>query len=130
MTASRKEQSFKLIIIGDAGVGKSSIVKNYVTQNFTKEYNVTIGVEFASKDILLDDGFTTKLQIWDAAGQECFRSIVRSFYRNASAFIVVYNICSVESFKNLEFWIEDSRSNQSGDGIFVLLGNQSDREEE
>eukprot|EP01017_Pseudomicrothorax_dubius_P028039 TRINITY_DN3303_c0_g1_i7.p1 TRINITY_DN3303_c0_g1~~TRINITY_DN3303_c0_g1_i7.p1 ORF type:complete len:100 (-),score=2.12 TRINITY_DN3303_c0_g1_i7:470-769(-) len=54
------------LIFTAEGVGKSSIVKNYVTQNFTKEYNVTIGVEFASKDILLDDGFTTKLQIWDA----------------------------------------------------------------
>lgn len=112
------------------GVGKSSMVNNYINGNFATEYQVTIGLEFASKEITLQDGSATKIQIWDAAGQECFRSIVRSFYRNASAFIIVYNICEPKTFHNVQYWVQDAKEHQTENGIFILVGNQCDREDE
>ena len=98
-TSGANEAMFKLIMIGDSGTGKSCLLTRYVKDEFEEEYKVTIGnsslksgVEFASKKLDIDENYRIKLQIWDTAGQESFRSIVKSFYRNAAAVILVYNI--------------------------------------
>ncbi len=93
------EALFKLIMIGDSGTGKSSLINRYIKNEFDLDYKVTIGknlfdsgVEFASKKIDIDENYRIRLQIWDTAGQESFRSIVKSFYRNATAVILVYSL--------------------------------------
>ena len=92
---------FKVVLIGDAGVGKSSILYNITNNQFFHNYNMTIGVEYNSK-IVTKDAKYIKLQIWDTAGQEIFRSITKSYYRNNSVIIVVYDTTDYDSFLNVE----------------------------
>ena len=120
-----EEILFRIIIVGDSGVGKSCILKRFVANTFTEEHQVTIGVEFATKAIELNN-HQVKLQIWDTAGQEGYRSITRSFYRNADGVILVYDISSKKSFESCEFWMTEIRNNSASDIIISMLGNQCD----
>ena len=116
---------FKYIIIGDAAVGKSNLLLRYAHGQFKQEYQLTIGVEFGAKNIQLNDKIY-RIQIWDTAGQENFRSITRAYYKNSVCALVVYDISSKESFNNVSSWVEDCR-NQSPKTIFmVLVGNKCD----
>ena len=115
----------KYIIIGDAAVGKSNLLLRYVHGQFKPEYQLTIGVEFGAKNIEIDSKMF-RIQIWDTAGQENFRSITRAYYKNSVCALVVYDISSRDSFNNVMSWIEDCK-NQSPKTIFiVLVGNKSD----
>ena len=119
---------FKYIIIGDAAVGKSNLLLRYVHGQFKPEYQLTIGVEFGAKNIEIDSKMF-RIQIWDTAGQENFRSITRAYYKNSVCALVVYDISSRDSFNNVMSWIEDCR-NQSPKTIFiVLVGNKCDLED-
>ncbi len=116
---------FKYIIIGDAAVGKSNLLLRYAHGQFKQEYQLTIGVEFGAKNIQLNDKIY-RIQIWDTAGQENFRSITRAYYKNSVCALVVYDISSKESFNNVSSWVEDCK-NQSPKTIFmVLVGNKCD----
>ena len=116
---------FKYIIIGDAAVGKSNILLRYVHGQFKDEYQLTIGVEFGAKNIDIKNKIY-RIQIWDTAGQESFRSITRAYYKNSVCALVVYDITNKDSFKNILNWIQDCK-NQSPKTIFmVLVGNKSD----
>jgi len=118
----------KYIIIGDAAVGKSNLLLRYVHGQFKPEYQLTIGVEFGAKNIEIDSKMF-RVQIWDTAGQENFRSITRAYYKNSVCALVVYDISSRDSFNNVMSWIEDCR-NQSPKTIFiVLVGNKCDLED-
>ena len=118
----------KYIIIGDATVGKSNLLLRYVHGQFKPEYQLTIGVEFGAKNIEISSK-TFRIQIWDTAGQENFRSITRAYYKNSVCALVVYDISSRDSFNNVMSWIEDCK-NQSPKTIFiVLVGNKSDLED-
>ena len=118
---------FKYIIIGDAAVGKSNLLLRYTHGQFKPEYQLTIGVEFGAKNITISNK-TYRIQIWDTAGQENFRSITRAYYKNSACALVVYDITNRESFDNVSTWIEDCR-NQSPQTIFmVLVGNKTDLE--
>ena len=115
----------KYIIIGDAAVGKSNLLLRYVHGQFKPEYQLTIGVEFGAKNIEISSKIF-RIQIWDTAGQENFRSITRAYYKNSVCALVVYDISSRDSFNNVMSWIEDCK-NQSPKTIFiVLIGNKSD----
>ena len=116
---------FKYIIIGDAAVGKSNLLLRYAHGQFKQEYQLTIGVEFGAKNIQLNDKIY-RIQIWDTAGQENFRSITRAYYKNSVCALVVYDISNKESFNNISSWVEDCK-NQSPKTIFmVLVGNKCD----
>jgi small GTP-binding protein len=116
---------FKYIIIGDAAVGKSNLLLRYAHGQFKDEYQLTIGVEFGAKNISINDKIY-RIQIWDTAGQENFRSITRAYYKNSVCALVVYDITNRDSFNNISNWIEDCK-NQSPKTIFmVLVGNKSD----
>ena len=118
----------KYIIIGDAAVGKSNLLLRYVHGQFKPEYQLTIGVEFGAKNIEIGSKIF-RIQIWDTAGQENFRSITRAYYKNSVCALVVYDISSRDSFNNVMSWIEDCR-NQSPKTIFiVLVGNKCDLED-
>jgi len=125
-----EEVVFKFILVGDTGVGKSSILLKYTEQKFTSEHNVTVGVDFRSKVFKFEDRALIKLQIWDTAGQETFGSIVRSFYRDAAAIFLVYDVKVRESFKAVENWLDEVRINCDSDPIYILIGNQADSETE
>lgn len=88
----KEDKTFKMIIIGPPGVGKSSLLNRFTRGEFRDGYNPTLGVEFYSKVINLDEETQVKLQIWDTAGQESFRSIIKTFYRSSAAVFLVYNI--------------------------------------
>ena len=115
----------KYIIIGDAAVGKSNLLLRYAHGQFKPEYQLTIGVEFGAKNVEIRNKLY-RIQIWDTAGQENFRSITRAYYKNSVCALVVYDIASRDSFNNVSTWIEDCK-NQSPKTIFmVLVGNKSD----
>ncbi|CAD8176472.1 unnamed protein product [Paramecium pentaurelia] len=130
MNSLDKSPLFKFIIIGDAGVGKSCLLMRYMKDNFTTEYNVTIGVEFLSKIVNVDQNTQVKLQIWDTAGQESFRSVVRSFYRKVAAVFLVYSITNKQSLERLDSWLKEAKDHSSPSIITVLVGAQNDRESE
>ena len=118
---------FKYIIIGDSAVGKSNLLLKYAHNKFNEEYQATIGVEFGAKNVEINNKIY-RIQIWDTAGQENFRSITRAYYKNSVCALVVYDITNKETFENVQTWIEDCK-NQSPKTIFlVLIGNKCDLE--
>ena len=122
---SRFDYLFKYIIIGDAAVGKSNLLLRYIHSQFKSEYQITIGVEFGAKNVYIKNK-SYRIQIWDTAGQENFRSITRAYYKNSVCAIIVYDISKRDSFNHVENWIEDCK-NQSPKNIYmILVGNKSD----
>mmetsp|Transcript_8761 Transcript_8761/g.13093 ORF Transcript_8761/g.13093 Transcript_8761/m.13093 type:complete len:205 (-) Transcript_8761:305-919(-) len=118
---------FKYIIIGDTGVGKSCMLLQFTDKRFQPVHDLTIGVEFGARLINIDH-HQIKLQIWDTAGQESFRSITRSYYRDAAGALLVYDITRRESFNHLTRWLEEARQNGNPNMTIMLIGNKSDLE--
>ena len=118
----------KFIIIGDAAVGKSNLLVRYTSGQFKEEYQLTIGVEFGSNDVIIGDN-TYRIQIWDTAGQENFRSITRSYYKNTACAIIVYEISNKKSFENISSWIEECKNTAPKSILMVLVGNKCDLED-
>eukprot|EP00731_Ephydatia_muelleri_P027028 Em0018g1128a len=116
---------FKYIIIGDTGVGKSCLLLQFTDKRFQPVHDLTIGVEFGARMINID-GKQIKLQIWDTAGQESFRSITRSYYRGAAGALLVYDITRRDTFEHLTSWLEDARQHSSSNMVIMLIGNKSD----
>lgn len=119
---------FKYIIIGDSSVGKSNILMRYSENQFTEEHQATLGAEFGAKNIEFNK-LVYRLQIWDTAGQENFRSITRAYYKNSVCAIVVYDITNRQSFMNVQDWIDDVRSQSPKTVFIVLVGNKIDLED-
>eukprot|EP00826_Nyctotherus_ovalis_P064239 TRINITY_DN9418_c0_g5_i1.p1 TRINITY_DN9418_c0_g5~~TRINITY_DN9418_c0_g5_i1.p1 ORF type:complete len:215 (-),score=53.97 TRINITY_DN9418_c0_g5_i1:126-770(-) len=118
---------FKGILIGEAGVGKSCILHRLVSNEFKDDYEVTIGAEFSSVIVRMK-GKVIKLQVWDTAGQENFRSMIRVFYKGSHAAFLVFDITRGETFEHLEDWVNDIRDNALPNVKIVLLGNRKDEE--
>jgi len=116
---------FKVVFLGDQGTGKTSIIKSFMYGSWEAAYSATIGIDFLSKTLYLDDR-TIRLQIWDSAGQERFRSLIPSYIRDSSVAVVVYDITSRSSFTNASRWIEDVRAERGGDVVIMLVGNKTD----
>ena len=121
--------SFKLIVIGDSGVGKSCLTNNAVKNIFDESYNATVGFEFFTFNVKMNNK-VIKLQIWDTCGQELYRSLITNFYRNSSLAIMVYAINSRESFENIEMWLRELRTHSNPDAKVFLIGNKIDLESE
>ncbi len=116
---------YKIVLIGDSGVGKSNILSRFVSGTFSFESRTTIGVEFASKVIPVDR-LRVMAQIWDTAGQEKYRSVTKVYYKGAVGAILVYDITNYESFKSTEKWIKEIREHADQNIIIMLAGNKSD----
>lgn len=116
---------YKVVFLGDQGTGKTSIIKSFMFDSFDHTYAATIGIDFLSKTLYLDDR-TVRLQIWDSAGQERFRSLIPSYIRDSSVAVVVYDVTNRTSFANVSRWVEDVRSERGTDVVIMIVGNKTD----
>jgi len=119
---------YKLVFLGDQSVGKTSIITRFMYDTFDSTYQPTIGIDFLSKTMYLDDK-TVRLQLWDTAGQERFRSLIPSYIRDSSVAVICYDITSRDSFVNTSKWIDDVRTERGDDVIMMLCGNKTDLED-
>lgn len=126
MSSAYFKYVFKYIIIGNPSVGKSCILNQFLNNAFSEEYEITVGVEFGAKTIEVDGGDKVKLQIWDTAGQESFKSITRAYYRAAAVALIVYDITARDSFEAISNWLEECRVNGNSEMTLVLVGNKTD----
>jgi len=115
----------KIVLLGDQSVGKTSLITRFMYDTFDNTYQATIGIDFLSKTMYLEDR-TVRLQLWDTAGQERFRSLIPSYIRDSSVAIVVFDITNRGSFMSTTKWIDDVRSERGDDVIIVLVGNKAD----
>ena len=116
----------KIILIGDAGVGKTSISGRYIDSSFKDAYQATLQVEKRMKIINEDDKTSIRLNIWDTAGQEKFRSITRQFYRDCQGAFIVFDLTKKSSFNELKTWINELKTHGNDDTVIIILGNKSD----
>jgi len=123
--AQEYDYVFKLVLIGDSGVGKSCLLLRFADDTYTESHISTIGVDFKIRTIQLD-GKTIKLQIWDTAGQERFRTITSSYYRGAHGIIVVYDTTDSETFEHVKTWLHEIDRYASENVNKLLVGNKSD----
>ena len=123
------EQLYKIIIVGDSGVGKSNILGRYINNEFKQDTKSTVGVEFASKKVKVND-VNIKLQIWDTAGQERYRSITSAYYKGSKGCFIVYDITSSQTFENIEKWYEEISKTGDKSLSIILIGNKCDLENE
>ena len=119
---------FKIILIGNSGVGKTSITNNALKNIFFESYRATIGMEIFSLFVKVNHKII-KLQIWDTCGQEIYRSLITNFYRNSSLAVIVYSIDKKTSFKDIDLWLKELRLYSSPDIKIILIGNKSDLED-
>ncbi|CAO3684706.1 unnamed protein product [Rhizopus stolonifer] len=118
-------RKYKLVFLGEQSVGKTSLITRFMYDTFDNSYQATIGIDFLSKTMYLEDK-TVRLQLWDTAGQERFRSLIPSYIRDSSVAVIVYDISNRQSFTNTSKWIDDVRAERGEDVIIVLVGNKSD----
>mmetsp|Transcript_2318 Transcript_2318/g.1661 ORF Transcript_2318/g.1661 Transcript_2318/m.1661 type:complete len:219 (-) Transcript_2318:48-704(-) len=116
---------FKVVLIGDSGVGKSNLLSRFTRNEFNLESKSTIGVEFATKSIQVD-GKTIKAQIWDTAGQERYRAITSAYYRGAVGALLVYDISKQSTFENVDRWLKELKDHAESNIVIMLVGNKSD----
>ena len=123
------EEQYRIIVVGDENVGKSSLIHLYTKGYYTKDYKSTIGVDLSFKDLCFDRKTNMRLFIWDITGQERFRFLTRIYYQNVSGCILVFDVNNEASFYNCEIWINNIYDN--GEHLknnIVLVGNKSDKE--
>ena len=117
---------YKIILVGDPGVGKTSIMTKFVSNEFQNTYLSTIGVEFKSKEIHINNNTCARLKIWDTCGQEKFRAITRQYFKNSEGVFVVFDLTNKETIKKLDIWMKDIKDNIDNDYFIFLIGNKSD----
>ena len=119
------EIMFKVVLVGDSFVGKTNIMSKYLKNEFDPNSRATVGVEFGTKNILINNK-KIKIQIWDTAGQERYRSITSAYYKGAKGALIVYDITRRTSFDNIDKWISDLKLNGDKNICIIILGNKSD----
>lgn len=125
---SEPDYLIKIILVGDSGVGKTNLLSQFSRNQFTVDTKTTIGVEFATKTIRIDDK-VVKAQVWDTAGQERYRAITSAYYKGANGAMVLYDITSSVSFSSLHKWLQELRENSEPNIQIMLIGNKSDMED-
>lgn len=117
---------YKIVFLGEQGVGKTSLITRFMYDTFDDHYQATIGIDFLSKTMYLDDK-TIRLQLWDTAGQERFRSLIPSYIRDSRVAIVVYDITKKKSFEFIDKWIEDVKNERGEENVILcIVGNKND----
>mmetsp|Transcript_13773 Transcript_13773/g.18943 ORF Transcript_13773/g.18943 Transcript_13773/m.18943 type:complete len:205 (-) Transcript_13773:268-882(-) len=130
--AARKKVLLKVILLGDSSVGKTSLMVQYVNKKFNNQYKATIGADFLTKEVMVEDRLVT-MQIWDTAGQERFQSLGVAFYRGADCCVLVFDVTAAKTFENLDCWREEfliqAGPKNPEDFPFIVLGNKIDKED-
>ncbi|AEC08901.1 putative small GTP-binding protein [Arabidopsis thaliana] len=116
---------FKVVLTGDSGVGKSNLLSRFTRNDFSHDSRSTIGVEFATRSIQVDDKIV-KAQIWDTAGQERYRAITSAYYRGAVGALLVYDVTRHVTFENVERWLKELRDHTDANTVIMLVGNKAD----
>ena len=120
---------YKILILGDYSVGKTSFLNRYVSNSFLSKTLSTLGVEYVLKNAKMKDGSIVKMQIWDTVGQERFRTITKSFFKGAHAIVLIFSVIDSDSFNNVRKWITQIRDSADKDVILILAGNKNDCED-
>ncbi|EOA23006.1 hypothetical protein CARUB_v10003752mg [Capsella rubella] len=120
---------FKLVLIGDSGVGKSQILSRYARNEFSLDSKATIGVEFQTRTLVMDHK-SVKAQIWDTAGQERYRAVTSAYYRGAVGAMLVYDVTRQQTFDHIPRWLEELRNHADKNIVIILVGNKSDLEDQ
>ena len=120
-------ESFKVVLVGESGVGKTSIITQFIDQTFQEDIQSTTGGTFSTKSVVCDGGKVLKFEIWDTAGQEKYRSLTTMFYKDANAAVMVYDVTRKESFEELKnYWSGQIRDSSPENIILAIAGNKSD----
>ena len=126
----KKLHTFKVLILGDPSVGKSCFLIRYTEDTFQDVYLSTIGMDCKYKKVDLENGESIRLQLWDTAGQDRFRSITRNLYKGAAGIILIYDVTNRKTFESIKNWVESIRSEVSNKVVIVLVGNKIDKKEQ
>ena len=116
---------YKIMVLGESKVGKTSLIKRYTKDQFGGVYLTTVGMDFQDKIIEIEDK-KVRLQVWDTAGQERFRNVTKSYFQSSRGLLVVYDITDKESFEKINFWIENIKNNAPENVKLILVGNKCD----
>ena len=120
-------ESFKVVLVGESGVGKTSIITQFIDQTFQEDQQSTTGGTFSTKSVICEGGKILKFEIWDTAGQEKYRSLTTMFYKDANAAVMVYDVTRKESFDEIKnYWSNQIKENSPENIILVIAGNKSD----
>ena len=120
---------YKVLILGDSSVGKTCFLLKYTDKVFNEVYMSTIGLDYRLKTLTLKNGKKVKLQIWDTAGQDRFRTITKNYYKGANGIILIYDVTSTETYENVENWISQIKEEASPNVVIYLVGNKVDMED-
>ena len=126
----KKLHTFKVLILGDPSVGKSCFLIRYTEDTFQDVYLSTIGMDCKYKNVDLENGESIRLQLWDTAGQDRFRSITRNLYKGAAGIILIYDVTNRKTFESIKNWVESIRAEVSNKVVIVLVGNKIDKKEQ
>ena len=119
-------ESYKIILIGDCSVGKTNFLTQYVNERFTEEYNSTVGIEFKDKIVYINNKKKIRLQIWDSAGQERFKSLTKNYFRCCYAALFIFDVTNKDSFNNIKNWLELYNDISDKKSEKILIGNKND----
>ena len=126
----KKLHTFKVLILGDPSVGKSCFLIRYTEDTFQDVYLSTIGMDCKYKKVDLENGESIRLQLWDTAGQDRFRSITRNLYKGAAGIILIYDVTNRKTFESIKNWVESIRAEVSNKVVIVLVGNKIDKKQQ
>ena len=122
---AKEEYKFKVVVVGDSGVGKTNLIKRFVNDTFSKDSKATVGVEFLSKTYLINQEIF-KIEIWDTAGQERYKSITAAYYKGAKGAMIVYDVTNQTSFDNVDKWCNEIKEKASKNINLMIVGNKTD----
>lgn len=123
----RMKIDLKIILLGDAGVGKTAIFTRYSDNKFSENYVATLGVQLKAKDMILDESTMADMKIWDTMGEEKFRAVTKQYYHDCNGIILIFDLTSEDSLQNLSKWIEDINNNAPKNAIVYMVGNKCDK---
>ena len=125
----KEDYKLKVVVVGDSGVGKTNLIKRFVTNTFSANSKATVGVEFISKSYRINDQ-VFKIEIWDTAGQERYKSITAAYYKGAKGALIVYDTTQKTSFENIDKWMSEIKEKSSKDMKLMIIGNKIDLKDE
>ena len=125
----KEDYKLKVVVVGDSGVGKTHLIKRFVTNTFSANSKATVGVEFISKSYRINDQ-VFKIEIWDTAGQERYKSITAAYYKGAKGALIVYDTTQKTSFENIDKWMSEIKEKSSKDMKLMIIGNKIDLKDE